>query len=460
MKTLLKRAGCTMGVLLLTVNLCLEANAQTGVPSNYIEEGFKNNLVLQQKKVSLEKALNDLQSAKSLFLPSVDFLAGYQSANGGRSIDIPVGDMLNPVYSTLNQLTNSKQFPQIQNVSQQLLPTNFYDARVHTTMPLLNTDLIYNKKIQEQQVTLQSYEVEIYQRELVKSIKTAYFAYLGALQSIQIYEASAQLAEEGKRVNESLLNNGKGLPAYVLRSNSEIETIQAQLTNARLQADNAKAYFNFLLNRSREESIDPGFNATDSLHAISSLLITEPEFKDREELKSLKEAVRLNETVEKMNRSYAIPKLNGFLDLGSQAEGWKLNEDSRYYFAGLQLSVPIFAGNRNNIKIRQSELDVKNAKLGLTQATQQFAITASTSKNNLVATYKVYLSSLKQLEAAESYQRLIEKGYKAGTNTFIESVDARNQLTAAQLAKNLNLYKVFVAAAELERQTASYNIHK
>lgn len=460
MKTLLKRAGTSIPILLVTVSLCLQATAQVNVPSNYIEEGLKNNLVLQQKKVSLDKALNDLQTAKSLFLPSVEFLAGYQTANGGRSIDIPVGDMLNPVYSTLNELTNTKQFPQIKNVSQQLLPTNFYDTRVHTTMPLFNTDLMYNKSIQEQQVTLQTYQVTIYQRELVKNIKTAYFAYLAALQSIHIYEASVTLAEEGKRVNESLLNNGKGLPAYVLRSTSEIETIEAQLTNAKLQADNAKAYFNFLLNRSRNETIDANFNAADSLQHISTLLVSEPSFNNREELKSLQEAINLNETVEKMNRSFAIPKLNGFLDLGSQAQNWKVNKDSYYYFASLQLSVPIFEGNRNNIKIRQSQLDVKNANLELAQATEQFAITASTAKNNLVAAYKVYLSALKQQEAAESYQRLIEKGYKTGTNTFIESIDARNQLTQAQLSKNLTLYKVFVAVAELERQTASYNITK
>jgi len=44
-------------------------------------------------------------------------------------------------------------------------------------------------------------------------------------------------------------------------------------------------------------------------------------------------------------------------------------------------------------------------------------------------------------------------------NTFLEAVDARNQLTSAELLLRLNLYKVLIAEASLERETASYQLN-
>src|SRR5688572_5311755 len=119
---------------------------------DYIKEGLERNLVLQQKNISLTQAQQSLQIAKSYFLPSISLLADYTSGEGGRSISIPVGDLLNPVYTSLNEMTQSDVFPQVENVEQNFFPKNFYDARVRTSVPLVNTDLYLNRTIQGQQV--------------------------------------------------------------------------------------------------------------------------------------------------------------------------------------------------------------------------------------------------------------------------------------------------------------------
>ncbi|MBS1610535.1 MAG: TolC family protein [Bacteroidetes bacterium] len=425
---------------------------------SYIDSAFKNNIVLQQKNISLEKAEYALEIAKGYYYPTVAFQAGYQTAGGGRAIDLPIGDLLNNVYSTLNQLTQTNDFPRLKNQSINFLPTNFYDAKVRTTVPIINSDIKYNKLISTQQITLNKYEIEIYKRDLVKDIKTAYFNYLTALDAISIYQSSLQLANEGKRVNEKLVQNGKGLPAYVLRSNSEIENVKAQITNAAQQADNAKLYFNFLLNRNQDEPIDTNYDAINPIDMVPTLIAGNTTGAAREELKALQQSITLNETVLQMNKAVYYPKLNGFLDLGSQAQDWKFNSQSRYYMVGLQLDVPIFAGFRNKNKIKQSGLDVKNALLNLNQVKQKLDLSGSVARNNLVSVYQSFLSSQKQLEAAQAYQRLIERGYREGTNTFIETVDARNQLTQSQLLVSVNQYKVLIAAANLERETASFNL--
>jgi outer membrane protein TolC len=61
-----------------------------------------------------------------------------------------------------------------------------------------------------------------------------------------------------------------------------------------------------------------------------------------------------------MNKAYWVPKLNGFLDLGSQASDWKFNNKSKYYFFGFQLDFPLFSAGKNRNRIKHAELDLKN----------------------------------------------------------------------------------------------------
>src|SRR5687768_5586859 len=94
------------------------------IPEEYINTALSNNLVLKERNLSVQKGLIALQQARSLFLPTTWLEAQYTLAKGGRTIDIPVGDLMNPVYKTLNQLTGSDGFNPIGNVSEQLNPNN------------------------------------------------------------------------------------------------------------------------------------------------------------------------------------------------------------------------------------------------------------------------------------------------------------------------------------------------
>lgn len=424
----------------------------------YIDEGLKNNLVLEQRNISLEKAMYSLKIANGLFSPSLKLIGDFISGDGGRRISFPVGDLLNPVYATLNQLTGSDQFPQIENVNTNFFPREFYDVRARTSMPIFNTDLIYNRKILQQQVLLQDYEVAIYKRELIRNIKMAYFNYMSAREGVAIYESALTRAMEGKRVNESLLANGKGLQAYVLRSQSEIESIKAQLTEAERQLENSQLYFNFLLNRDPSATILTDYSPEADLSRAVLLIGETPDTQQREELFQLKTLLSLNENIVLKNKYFWAPRLSGFLDIGAQSENLIYTSQANFYLYGFSLEMPLFNGFTNRNRIAQSRLEVKNSEVNYQLVQRQLHMSSEVSKNTLISAYQNYQSALKQLEAAESYQRLIERGYKEGVNTFIEAIDARNQLTSAQLSVNLNQYRVLIAEASLERETASYTL--
>ncbi|WP_052187025.1 TolC family protein [Chryseobacterium indologenes] len=192
--------------LVLLLYLGFLGHAQNHL-DRYIKIGLTNNEVIRQKSFDINKSLFALKEAQSLFYPNVALVGNYTIADGGRTIDIPIGDMLNPVYSTLNQITNSSTFPQLQNQSVLINPNNFYDVKLHTTMPLLNYEIIYNKRINMQQTNLQKIELEVYKRELVKDIKIAYYKYLQPVEGIRIYENALSIVKENQRINRSLFKN-------------------------------------------------------------------------------------------------------------------------------------------------------------------------------------------------------------------------------------------------------------
>jgi outer membrane protein len=429
------------------------ATAQTML-NKYVDEGLKTNLVLRQKNISLEKATLSLKTAASYFMPAVNFSSSYTTGKGGRSIDIPVGDMLNPVYATLNELTHSTSFPQIRNVEQTFFPHNFYDTHLRTTLPLLNTDLHYNRSVQQSQVILQEYDLKIYARELVKNIKVAYYNYLSAREAVSIYASARQLLEQHVAVNESLLKNGKALPAMLLRAQSELETVTAQHQEAQQTARNAAQYFNFLLNKDLQAPIETGPAAELALPPAPAL---EPApAQGREELGLLQTGHKISQTLVQMNRHFWVPRLNAFLDLGSQAEGWRFNGQSRYYLAGVSLEVPVFNGGRNLYKIRQSQLEVQSSQLGLDHTTQQLALATDMARNQVHTAYQNHSAAQQRLRAARGYFKLMERGYKEGTSSMIEYIDGRNQMTEAQLQVAINTYRVLSALALYERETAAF----
>lgn len=420
---------------------------------NYIQIGLTTNEVIKQHNFDINKSVYALKEARSLFYPTVSLNANYTKAEGGRTIDIPIGDLLNPVYNTLNQITNSNAFPTLQNQSVLINPDNFYDAKIHTTMPLLNFEIIYNKRIKSQQNSLQKIELEIYKRELVKEIKIAYYKYLQSIEGIKIYQDALKLVKENQRVNQSLFKNDKINRTAVLRSDNEVIRIEANLETAKQVSNNAKAYFNFLLNQKLDTEIE-----VDSENENTPNVMVNENTLNREELSQLGILKDLNGNVGKLTQSYWFPKLSGFADLGFQDFDFEVNKQSRYYFAGVGLEWNIFSGNKNKYKLRQVEEDTKKISSKIDNVRQQLLLQFQVSQNNLTSALEQFNADKNQKASAKKYNEDITKLYKEGQAIYIELLDAQNQWVNAQLNTNISLYNSWIAFAELERANATFTL--
>jgi outer membrane protein TolC len=447
----MKRQFIFVTALLLIVQY---SKAQTHL-EHYIRMGLDSNQSIRQQSFLLEKNIYALKEARNLFLPNIGFNTAYTKAAGGRTIDIPLGDLLNQTYSTLNKLTNTGNFPQLTNQHILLNPNNYYDSKLTTTMPLLNAELIYNKRIKKQQVDIQRTEVALYKRELVKDIKNAYYQFAKASSSVAIYQSSLKLVLENKRINTALFNNDKVNRTAVIRSNNEVSKINAQLTNAIESRESARAYFNFLINKPLRDSI-----MMDSIDQLPGETVSATdEVNKREELKAFQIARNVNENITALNRAYLVPKIGTFLDLGSQAFDWKFNNSSRYYLFGVSLQWDIFSSGKNTNRIRQSLADQQRLEAENDYVEKELKMQLTLSRNAYQSAVANYNAAQSQLQTAGQYYRDELKLYKEGQALYIELLDAQNELINARLASNIALYDAWGKYADIERASASFSLN-
>ena len=453
MSTLLKKR------LLLIIGITITSFAPRTLPaqnsrlSEYIALAFKNNETLQQQNLQLEKAMYALKEAHSLFLPTVSLLGDYTRAGGGRTIDFPVGDMLNPVYATLNELTESNDFPKLENASILLNPDNFYDAKFRTTLPLINAEIWYNQKIKRELITREEASANVYKRQLVKDLKTAYFRYYQAEMAVAIYNNALSLVNENIRVNESLYRNGVKNSTSLTRAETEKEKIKARLNAARNDQKNARAYFNFLLNLPLDTPVE--VDSTD-FNIPQEIPSTIADVAGREEITQLKAAENAFLYTKALQKAHLLPQLSTFLDLGSQAFDWEFNNKSTYYLWGINLQWNLFGANKYKYQVKQTEIDLESIESKTRQAEQRIRLQEEQALNNYDAALVNYKSAKNQLSLANKYYNDQLKLYKAGQLLYIELLDAQNQITDAQLQLSVSQAQIHIAMAELERSQASY----
>jgi len=413
---------------------------------NYIQQALASNLSLKEKEFDLQKSQNALQIARTYFLPSVTLETQYTLAKGGRTINIPIGDLVNPVYRTLNQLTNSNQFPTIENVEEQFLPNNFYDVRLRTSLPLLQPDLKMNISIKEKEIDIAKTQIELFKKDLTLEVKQVYFQILQIDESIQIYNNSIQLLEKQLQITQSLVANGVALPFSVKRIETELINLQSQLQNVENQSKTAQFYLNFLLNQPLQSEIN-----TEKLEDPAPTL---PNFsvQNKEELLLLNQSSAIFTEVLNRKKSFATPQISWFLDLAAQGFDFEVNRNSFFYLTGLQIQMPIYQFNRNRRQIDLAQLDLHQSQVKLQSVANGLELNFSKANKDFQSAYSQFQTSKAQIETAYQYYLLTSKSYSEGVASYLEYLDALNQYTNAQIQSNILKYSAWIALAKLERQ--------
>ncbi|MBN1183162.1 MAG: TolC family protein [Bacteroidales bacterium] len=432
--------------------------AQQPVLDSYIGMALKSNLALKEKQSSYEKSLLSLKEAKGLFMPNLSLQARYTVAEGGRTIEFPVGDMLNPVYSTLNALTGSDQFPQIPNQEFNFYRPTEQETKLHLVQPIYNPQIKYNKKIKEELANTEKADAETYKRYLVAEVKTAYFNYLKAIQINGLLDKTKTLLEENIRVNEKLYANNMVTLEYVYRSKSELSKLEQQKAEALKGKKMAEAYFNFLLNKPLESEIEQ----IDTLTIPSGFPSVDPAqnmaMERREELQMLNYYQNITQYNYSLNSKNRLPTIAAVVDYGFQGTRYEFTGDYDYILATIALQWPIFTGFQNKSKIQQSLIEKDIIANKQIETENKIKLEVQNAFYSLQSAEQSIKSAKDQEKTAKEAYRLMEKKYGQGQANLLEYIDARNTMTSAEINLIIAEYNFYIEYANYERTACLFDL--
>ncbi len=449
----MKHIYIILGIAILSLG---QVRAQSNHPdllNGYIEEAMESNLMLQQHEMDVQVAIQQLKQSRGLFFPDVSLNSDYTIASGGRTLSFPIGDLFNPVYSSLNQLNGNNAFPtDLQNVNEQFLPDNFHDTRLTVAQPLFNTDIYFGYRAQKALVSVQEAKLDAYRNELVKEVKVAYYNYIQSEYLIDILAENELLVQELVRLNERLVENGIATIDAVYRARFELSSIVSEQASAIQQNQTALSYFNFLLNRPLSSAIDFDENASVPLEADSDIQeYISQAMLGRPELDQLQFGIDAQSELISLASASRLPKASVGILAGYQGQDYRFGDDEDYRLVQFNISVPIFSGFRKNADIQQARITTKIAETRLVEVEEQIKLQVIQSKAALEASFKTYYASQAQLASAERFFEIKKRQYEEGQLLLVDYLDAQTQYINSLQQLNITRNQVWVQQAQFEQ---------
>ncbi len=447
-------------ITLLLSFLPISLSAQTYL-DNYVKEALGNNIALNQKELSYQKSLAALKEAKAMFFPTLSLQARYSVARGGRAFEIPIGDLMNPVYTNLN-LVNSigkandptypefPEYPQIENEQVNFLREKEHETKLRLAFPIFNSAILNNHRINENKSEMDKISVEVYKQELVKEVKTGYFNYLKAREAVQLFENTLDLVNENLRTAESLYRNQKVTIDEVYAAEAQVKEVEQQLAAAQKNENVGKAYFNFLLNRTYNTFIEimPAKDFPKSVIALEQA--RKMAFQQRGEFQQYNYALALQDNKIKLDKGNRLPNLTLVGDYGFQGETYSFTSEDDFVMGSLVMSWDLF-NHQTKHKVQQSKIEKEIIAQQRAETRQQIGLQVVSAFYELETALKSIELAQAQEDSAKKAFRLVNKKYQQGQANLVQFTDARTRLTNSGQKLIIARYDYQMKLAEFER---------
>jgi outer membrane protein len=425
-----------------------------------VADALAANLELDGANAGVAERLAALDQARARYLPSIDFSARYSRADGGRSIEFPVGDLLNPVYASLNQLTGSARFPNVANQEINFQRPREQDTKLSLTQPLYDPRIAAARAAAQSQYESASAGRAALAGRIERDMREAYYRWLQARAQIAIFDAALELATANTLVNDSLFRNGKITRDLVFRAEADQLEVEQSRLGARNAERLAQSYVNLLRNASFDRELPVAAVGDPDIASLRAALSANPGLglaplqdtavRQRAELRQLDAAAAAAAAGERMARAAFKPRLAFAIDAGTQGETYGLGSDDRYVLASLVLRFNLFSGGADQAGVAGARAVEREARAGRTLQEQTIRFEVQQALQDFELTQASIGTAAKRVEAASGAFRLASRKRDLGQINQAEFIDSRRALTDAQLNLNVTRFSALSSLAELE----------
>ncbi|MGB3545903.1 MAG: TolC family protein [Saprospiraceae bacterium] len=427
--------------------------AQTPALDQLIQELDRQNPDLSAARLLENERLLEVELAAANRRPQVSLLSDYLFARGGRTIDFPVGDLFNPVYGTLNQLSGAERFPtDLENVNEQLMPNNFHDTRVEARLPLIQPLIRREAAVRRAGVSRARAATAVRRNDLVLQVRQLYYAYRQSVAGRAVIDSSIVVLQELARVNRSRVSNDLATREVVYRTEAELAKLAGQAAELDRQHLTARAALNRLLGRELDRPLpdeNPIAVADTRLDLPDLATLSGTARSRRPELDQLSAGLQQLTDLADLQRAELQPTLGLRAQAGAQG---RLNGDfsgQPYVTLGLGFAWTVYDGKKTDLRTQITRLQAEQLQQRRADTERAVELQTRQAYYRIQAAQARLRAAAAGIRATEETYRLTERRYRSQQAILLEVLDARNEWTTARLDYQLAYFELKSAEAKL-----------
>ncbi len=301
-------------------------------------------------------------------------------------------------------------------------------------------------------------------QNVASGVASAYYGILLAKEVVKINGESLAQAEKHLANVEKLKNAGSATEYDLLRAKVQVANLKPGLVDAENNVKIATLRFKEVLGVDPDETV----TINGKLDGPDILLLQranrETAFANRPDFQATQQNIDLQKKAVRIAVGDFLPTLtagstfayNGMFDLFKYSpEDW-----SPYWYANINLTIPIFTGFKNYAKYQQAKVDLRKAKTELRKTQDSISIEVAECAMNLTKAKDQIDSQEMNVSEAQKAFDIAESLYTNGKATQLEVLDAQLALEVSRTNLVTALYEGKVAEIELKRSLGLYDTNK
>ena len=307
----------------------------------------------------------------------------------------------------------------------------------------------------DKDVEVSRFNRESTRQEIVYNTKLAYYNAYFAKRIFEIAEESYENARENKRILEERSEQGRVSKYNNIKISADLSSRMPAVNNARADFVSAMETLKVVVGTDGEVEIMEGFRQEYPGFDRQELALAL--YRNQPAIKALAANIEAKEDLIRSKRATILPEVSAFVS-------WTHKGDSDDYYvgrdqlegygvAGLDVRVPIWMGGISREKLRQADIDKKDAELRYRKGREDYLLMLDKSLNEYNEYKKTLAANEEAVRWAEESFQYSRELFGSGQVSVTDLNDAELQLTNAKMNRETTLFNLNIILAKVERLT-------
>lgn len=340
---------------------------------------------------------------------------------------------------------------------------NSFNGGIALGMPVVNAQLWESLKVSALDVELAVEQARSSRIDMVEQVTKAYYGVLLAKESYNLFQRVYDNAVNNNEVVKKRFDVGSVSEYDLITSNVSVQNAQPNMIEAEYTVVLALWQLKALLGIDLQRDIDVTGSLMDYVHIMDrGYDISQLSLENNSTLKQLDMQEDMLNHALRITKFANIPSLSInaaylYTALGNDGKFFKKEAWNPYSYAGLQLNIPIFAGNKRRAATREANLNLQNLQLQRENVERQLRVGIVQYLNNMQSSVKKYHASAATVDQAQRGYDIAVKRYDVGRGTLVDIDNSQVALVQAEMSRNQSVYNFLTAKVSLDKVLGDFD---